>query len=160
MSDTPQNPKKQRLFFTFTPEKKIAGWFLGVSSAKRTAKAFGEFHETMRHGDQKHAYWVAALSQEDRNILARRIYREAAIYIGLGGLLGISSFWEGLAEGTGGNLGAGLFWLCMGLLASVMGLWIATVKLWQAHNVRYARSVSLRDFLSLSGKSEEGGHGG
>ena len=167
-NDNKKKQKSDRIFFTFTPEKKVVKWFLGVSSAQRTAQALGKFSETMRHGDPKNAYWVAAMPEAERLLLAQRVSREAIIYIVIGGILGISAFWEGLSSGLSGNLGVGLFWLCMGLLASVMGLWIGVVKLWQSYNVKNISHISLKEFLNLSGHSEEAseepadedGHGG
>lgn len=159
------NRSRDRVFFTLRPEKKVAGWFLGVSSARRTAKAFGEFKETMLHGDQKKAYWVAGAPRKDRVVLARRVSREAFIYIAIGGILGVSSFWSGVSDGLSGELDGGMFWLTMGLLSSVIGAWIGTVKLWQAHNVREASSLTLREFLNMPGRRPEDGsneesHGG
>ncbi|MDA8378559.1 MAG: hypothetical protein M0Z50_16320 [Planctomycetia bacterium] len=151
--------QKDHIFFTLKPEKKVAGWFLGVASARRTGKAFGAFKETMLHGDQKHAYWVASMPQKDRDVLARRVSREAFIYISIGGILGISAFWDGISDGLAGKADEGLFWLLLGLLASTMGAWIGIVKLWQAHNVKKATHCSLMEFLNLSGHSDGGAHG-
>ena len=151
---TGKKNQNDRLFFTLKPEKKVAGWFLGVASARRTAKAFGSFKETMLHGDQKHAYWVASMPQKARDVLARRVSREAFIYIAIGGILGASAFWDGISDGLAGKVDDGLFWLTLGLLASIMGAWIGTVKLWQAYNVKKADSCTLMEFLNLAGRSD------
>ena len=138
-----------RIFLTLEPEKRISKWFLGVGAARNTARTVQHFQSTMLHGDEKHRYWVASLPQEDRDRLAGRVRAEAFVYIGIGLLFGGTSFLDGIHDGLSGHASSGLFWLFMGFLAAVIGIWVGTVKFWQAHNVQRASHLSLLEFMKL-----------
>ncbi|MHB1631159.1 MAG: hypothetical protein ACYCQL_02905 [Acidithiobacillus sp.] len=144
-----EHKSSNRIFLTLEPEKRISKWFLGVGSARKTARTVQDFQNTMLHGDEKHRYWVAALPQGDRDRLAGRVRVEAFIYIGIGLLFGGASFLDGVRDGLSGHVSSGLFWLFMGFLAAIIGIWVGTVKFWQAHNVQRAAHLSLLEFMKL-----------
>lgn len=146
----PQNPQqKSRLFFTLQPEKRIAKWLLGTSSIQRTGSAVRHFHDAMLHGDEQHREWMENVSAEDRELLANRVRREGLLYAGMGALFSVGAFVDGIHHGLRGQIPAGAFWLILGMLSGFMGGWLATVKLWQAYNVRHAAHVGLKDFLKI-----------
>lgn len=153
-----QDAQKKPIFLTLEPERRISKWFLGVNAAKGTAQTVRQFQDAMLHGDEKHRYWAARLPQEDRDRLARRVRAEAFIYIVIGLFLGGAAFFNGVNDGLSGQVSGGLFWLFMGFLASLMGLWVGVVKFWQAHNVQRAAHIRLQDFLKHRADTG-GGHG-
>lgn len=153
-----QAPQKKRIFLTLEPERRLSRWIMGVGAARGTAQTVRQFQDTMLHGDEKHRYWVASLPQKDRDRLARHVRAEAFIYIVIGLFLGGAAFVNGVNDGLSGQVSGGLFWLFMGFLASLMGLWVGVVKFWQAHNVQRAAHIRLLDFLKHRADTG-GGHG-
>ena len=150
-----RNTSHGRIFLTMEPEKRISKWFLGVSSARNTASIVRKFQDTMLHGDERHQYWVSRLEQKDRNELSRRVKTEAFIYLGIGLFLGVASFLDGIKNGLSGSIGTGLFWMLMGFLASLIGVWIGTVKFWQSYNVQHAKHIGLLEYLNFRSHTEE-----
>jgi hypothetical protein len=157
-TDTDNHGRKSsgRIFLTLEPEKRISKWLLGVGSAGNVVRTVKDFQDAMLHGDKKHQYWAASLPQKDRDLLAKRVRVEGFIYVGIGILFGGTSFLDSIHNGLSGHVLGGLFWLLMGFLASVMGIWTGTVKFWQAHNVQHGAHISLMEFMKLR-KSPEGG---
>jgi hypothetical protein len=150
-----QDMPRGRIFLTMEPEKRISKWFLGVGSARNTARIVRKFQDTMLHGDERHQYWVSRLEPKDRDELSRRVRTEAFIYLGIGLILGGASFFNGIRDGLSGSIGSGLFWLFMGFLASLIGIWIGTVKFWQSYNVQHAKHVGLLEYLRFRGHTGE-----
>ncbi|MHB8354595.1 MAG: hypothetical protein ACYDCF_09215 [Burkholderiales bacterium] len=148
------SPKKSPIFFTLQPEKRIAKWFLGASSIKRTGGVVRRFQDTMLHGDAQYREWMDDAPIEERELLAKRVRREGLIYGGMGLLFSMASFGDGITHGLHGQLSTGMFWLFMGLLSGILGGWLATVKFWQAYNVRHAEHVGLRAFLMIGPRSK------
>jgi hypothetical protein len=150
-----QDTSNGRIFLTMEPEKRISKWFLGFGSARNTARIVQKFQDTMLHGDEKHQYWVSRLKQKDRNELSSRVRTEAFVYLGIGLLLGVASFCDGIKNGLSGSIGSGLFWLFMGFLASLIGIWIGTVKFWQSYNVQNAKHIGLLEYLRFRSHADD-----
>lgn len=125
--------------------RRLLGVVFGARAIQRTGRAIRADSAMIRDAGRVNLENTAELDDPVRHALARRVQLEGIVYAGVA-FLGVLAF-IGFGRHT-----PGIERQVMGLAALICLVYasgILVLRFWQAHNVRYAQSLSLLQWLGL-----------